>query len=234
MAVTCRRHALAALLGLVALAPADAQRATDPPLTLVRSWTLAEGDLASPQLPGSAHRLRLDMAVMRGSRWEASAILVAAREAGALLAQCGVALVRVQLHEFDGPPRYRMLWTPDAREFAQRSGLRKPAIFFVDDTLQRPAFDAEAVGRANARARPEMADTVWITAGIRDLPVALAHELVHVLTESGDHSGAPDNLMRAETAVGNRDLDAGQCQRIVAQGAAKGLLETAAATDGSR
>ena len=65
-------------------------------------------------------------------------------------------------------------------------------------------FDAEAIGRANAKNCPEMADTVWITATTRDLPVALAHELVHVLTDSGDHSNALDNLMRDDTAPGNR------------------------------
>ena len=110
------------------------------------------------------------------------------------------------------------------REFARRSGLGKPAIFFVDDTLQRPAFDAEAIGRANAKTRPEMADTVWITAAIRDLPIALAHELVHVLTDSGDHSNAPDNLMRADTAPGNTHLTPEQCSSIAATGQANGLL----------
>ncbi len=68
-----------------------------------------------------------------------------------------------------------------------------------------------------------MADTVWITAGIRDLPIALAHELVHVLTDSGEHSDAPANLMRDDTAPGNTELTADQCRSIVAIGAANGL-----------
>ena len=39
------------------------------------------------------------------------------------------------------------------------------AVLFLHDLtrLHDPAYDAEAVGRANARSRPEMADTAWIT-----------------------------------------------------------------------
>ena len=180
------------------------------------------------------HRLRLEMAMVSGTRWVPDVILDAAGHAAAILAQCGIVFSVVQLHEFDGPQRYRYLSTPVSREFARRSGLGKPAIFFVDDTLQRPAFDAEAIGRANARARPEMADTVWITAAIRDLPVALAHELVHVLTDSGIHSDALDNLLREETAPGNTHLTPGQCRSIVAIGQTNGLLDHAATGNGER
>ena len=211
-------------LGLLASSLAIAQQAMDLPLTKVRSWTLADRDLFTSQTRPPAYRLRLEMAVVSGTRWVPDAIFDAARGAVAILAQCDIQVSLVQLHEFDGPERYRYLATPDSREFARRSGLAKPAIFFVDDTLQRPAFDAEAIGRANAKTRPEMADTVWITAAIRDVPVALAHELVHVLTESGDHSNAPGNLMRDDTAPGNTHLTPEQCGSIVAIGQAKGLL----------
>ncbi len=225
-AVTPRRVATAALpcLGLVLSSLALAQQVADPPLTKVRSWTLAERDLVTSQARPPAYRLRLEMAVVSGTRWAPDAMLDAAKGAAAILAQCDIGVSLVQLHEYDGPPRYRYLRTRDSREFARRSGLAKPAIFFVDDTLQRPAFDAEAVGRGNAKTRPEMADTVWITAGIRDLPIALAHELVHVLTDSGEHTDAPANLMRDDTAPGNKELTAEQCRSIVAIGAANGLL----------
>jgi hypothetical protein len=121
--------------------------------------------------------------------------------------------------------RYRYLATRDSREFAKRAGLPTPAVFFVDDTRQDPAFDAEAVGRGNARSRPEMTDTVWITAATRDLPIALAHELAHVLADSGAHAEGPDNLMRDETAPGRTRLEPAQCERIVTVGKANGLVE---------
>jgi hypothetical protein len=235
-AVTQRRFALVAPLcvGLVTSSLAIAQHAMDPPLTKVRSWTLADRDLSASQTRPNAYRLRLEMAVVSGPRWAPDLILDAAKRAAAILAQCDIQVSPVQLHEFSGPQRYRYLFTPDSREFARRAGLGKPAIFFVDDTLQRPAFDAEAIGRANAKTRPEMADTVWITAAIRDLPVALAHELVHVLTDSGDHSNAPNNLMRDDTAPGNTHLTPEQCSSIIATGQANGLIDHGIARDDRR
>jgi len=91
-----------------------------------------------------------EMAMVAGSRWTPDAIMEAARRAASILAQCEIRVTRLRLHEFDGPERYRYLSTPDSREFAQRAALAKPAVFFVDDTRQQLAFDAEAVGRGNA------------------------------------------------------------------------------------
>jgi hypothetical protein len=224
-----RRGRLWLLLCLGLIAPATrvlAQEPAAPPLSRLRTWSLdqrdvpREGDGAKP-----SHAMRLEMAFVAGVKWQPETILDAVRGVSAILAQCDVQLVRANLYELDGPPRYRYLRTADSREFARRAGLAKPAIFFVDDTLQRPAFDAEAVGRSNARTRSEMTDTVWITAGIEHLPVALAHELVHVLTDSGDHSEAPHNLMQERTALANTQLSPAQCERIVATGRNSGLLD---------
>ena len=171
----------ACLLGLAAAPPARAQQAAGPSFKELRTWTLAQGDLATSPTRPFAYGLRLEMAMLRGTRWAPGVILDNIKRAAPILAQCGIRLDFVRLHEFDGPHRYRYLSTPDSREFARRTDLPKPAIFFVDDTRMEPAFEAEAIGRANAGTRPEMVDTVWITSGTRDLPVALAHELVHVL-----------------------------------------------------
>ena len=176
------------------------------------------------------HFLRLEMALQSGTRWSSDVILAAAKTAAVILVQCGVRTI-AHLHEFAGPPRYRNFSSPVSRELAQRLGLGKPAIFFVDDTLHRPAFDAEAIGRANAGTRPEMADTVWVTAATRDLPIALAHELMHVLADSGVHSDGPGNLMREDTAAGNTHLTSEQCASAVTTGAANGLLDRAGSSD---
>ena len=108
---------------------------------------------------------------------------------------------------------------------ARRTRRARPTVFFVADTRNVPAFDAEAVGRGNSRSRPEMTDTVWITAGTRDLPIVLAHELAHVIADSGEHSQQPGNLMREETAPGSTALTASQCRRLTETGAANGLLQ---------
>ncbi len=229
-----RRRLHVAVLSLIFAAPALAlaQEAADAAVRIARTWTLDVRELVAQQAAQPAHGLRrthllrLEMAVQSGTRWAPDVILAAARRAAAILAQCGVQTI-AYLHEFDGPRRYRNLSSPVSRELARKMRLGRPAIFFVDDTLHRPAFDAEAIGRANAGTRPEMTDTVWVTAATRDLPIALAHELVHVLTDSGAHSDAADNLMREDTAAGNTQLTAEQCASALTIGAANGLLERA-------
>jgi hypothetical protein len=215
----------ACCLCVAVAAPVRAQQAAEPPLLELRSWTLSKGDLAASRAHPYAYGLRLEMAMLRGTRWAPGTVLDSVKRAAGILAQCGIRIELARLHEFDGPRRYRYLSTPDSREFARRTGLPKPAIFFVDDTRMEPAFEAESVGRANARSRPEMTDTVWITSGTRDLPVALAHELVHVLANSGAHSSLPRNLMRERTTPLNTTLAPGQCSAIVSTAHANGLLD---------
>jgi len=221
-------------LAFSAASSSRAQQPLEAPLEELRSWTLAKGDLvASPTQP-FAYGLRLEIAMLRGTRWSPGVILDTVKRAAPILAQCGIRIDSAQLHEFTGPRRYRYLSTPDSREFARRAGLRKPAVFFVDDTRMEPAFEAEAIGRANARARPEMTDTVWITRETRDLPVALADELVHVLANSGNHSSLPGNLMREQTTPFNTKLVREQCTAIVAAAQANGLLDRLPPSEGKR
>ena len=77
---------------------------------------------------------------------------------------------------------------------------------------------------SNAKTRPELANTIWFAYGARDLPLALAHELVHVLSDNGDHSDAPDNLMRPETSPGNTRLTDAQCSLLRRVAEPNGLL----------
>jgi len=198
--------------------------ADDPSLREVRRLTLGADGLEDASVPPPAYEMRLEVALLSGTGWAGESVLDAAQAAASILAQCAIKTESVVVREFEGPARYRFLSTPVSREFAQRAGLARPAVFLVADTLHRPAFEAEAVGRGNSRTRPEMADTVWITAGARDLPVVIAHELVHVLADSGAHTNEPGNLMRGETAADATHLTAAQCQAIVSTGAANGLL----------
>jgi len=174
--------------------------------------------------PGAAHRLRLWLHVFSGGRWSQEELAAAVLESAALLRQCGIALSGAQLRVVQAPPRFHVYFTPVSRELLARLPVGKPAIFFVDDTRNDPAFDAEAIGRGNAATRPELADTMWVAYGARDLPQTLAHELVHLLSDSGAHSEAPGNLMRAETSPRNTRLSAEQCEQLRARGKANGLL----------
>ena len=182
---------------------------------------LVEQPRAAP-LP--SHGIQLSLYVFRGARWAPDEVATAALESARLLGQCGVTLARAELHVVEAPRRFHFYSTPVSRELLRVMPVAKPAVFFVDETHNRPAFDAEAVGRSNAATRPELADTVWVAYGARDLPLALAHELVHVLSDSGDHSNEPGNLMREETSPRNTRLSEAQCERLRSRGEANGLL----------
>lgn len=184
-------------------------------------------ELALPQMNAS-HALSLSLVLFRGGRWAQAQIDAAVLQSARLLAQCGVGLSPVQLSVVQAPAHFHVYSTPVSRELLRRLPLAKPAIFFVDDTRNDPAFDAEAIGRANAGNRPELADTVWIAHGARDLPFVLAHELVHLLSDSGAHSTEPQNLMSTETSPRNTRLSADQCDRLRSRGEANGLLARAA------
>lgn len=190
-----------------------------------RVRVLEARDIAlQPARAGVSHEVRLSVHTFRGGLWDqeesAAAVVAAAR----LIEQCGVGLSVLEVRVLETPRRFRFYATRDSRALLRRLPARKPAIFFVDDTHNVPPFDAEAIGRANASSRPELADTIWVAHGTRDLRVALAHELVHLLSDSGAHSEEPQNLMRAETSPANVRLTDAQCRRLRARGEANGLL----------
>jgi len=167
----------------------------------------------------------LAVVMIEGSGWTRERADGALREAGAILARCDVALEPGDLLVIAVPPSLMDFSTPAARELARTHPVPRPALYLVRDTRSRPAFDAEAIGRGNSRMRPEIADTVWMTAATRNPGVALAHELAHVLMDSGEHSEEAGNLMRGETSAENTSLSAAQCARLRDTGSARGLLK---------
>jgi len=202
-----------------------ARAASEPPaIEAVRSWHLAASDLPWPGATPATHGLRLTLIVFRDTTWDPETVLAAANKMAPLLAQCGVRIIAAELWQLAAPPRFRYYQTPVSRELARLAPMPRPAIYFVADTLNRPAFDAEAIGRANSGNRPELADTIWVAAGTRDLHVALAHELFHVLEDSGAHSDEPNNLMQSETTPENTRLTDSQCAGMRATAQSNGLL----------
>ncbi len=171
-----------------------------------------------------SHGFKLTLAYLKGTGWDREQILPAVAQAARILAQCGLGLERAELVLVDAPDRYRDFFTPAARNLTRNLSLRKPTIYFVAGSRQRPAFDAEAIGRGNSRTRPELANTVWVTRGTRDLGIVLAHELAHVLMDSGEHSEEAGNLMREDTTPANTRLSGEQCARLLGTGSVNGLL----------
>lgn len=188
-------------------------------------------DVTNVTLPrppaATAYTLELNLYTFDGTRWRPDDIQAALPQGAALLAACSIAVTHAVLRVLDAPRRFHFYSTPVSRELLHEFPFSKPAIVFVEDTLNRPAYDAETIGLANAGTRPELANTLWVAYGARDLPWALAHELVHLLADSGEHSEEQGNLMRDETSPGNTRLTAGQCARMQSQGTAHGLLKRA-------
>jgi len=179
--------------------------------------------LPSTAVAAGQHTLTLTLANIGG--WNNSEIEAAVTTAAAILAQCGVRITGAELLRIRVPGSHRDFHTPRSRELAGALDLAKPTVYFAAGTRQQPAFDAEAIGRGNSRTRPELADTVWIVRGARDAGIVVAHELAHVLMDSGGHDNSPGNLMAEDTTPDNTRLTAAQCARITTTGRRNGLLQ---------
>ena len=99
-------------------------------------------------------------------------------------------------------------------------------VFFATDTDMQTKFDAEAFGRENTGNRPWMRNTVWISSITPDTGNAIAHELFHVLTNSGQHSTDKGNLMQTRTSPENTGLSEEQCQAAVTTARSFDLMST--------
>lgn len=184
----------------------------------------AIADAAIPSGPVLTHTLALTVANI--AAWPEAEITAAVHETARILAQCGIRIARADLVTVAAPDAHRYFDTPRSRELARVLALPKPTLYFTAGTRQTPAFDAEAIGRGNSRTRPELADTVWIARGARDLGIVVAHELAHVLMDSGAHDHSPGNLMAESTTPQNTQLSNAQCARIRATGTRNSLLHS--------
>lgn len=163
--------------------------------------------------------LPLDVLIL-DDRWSFDEVSRVLDEAQTILAQCGLHFTDVQLRRVAAPEYLRDLETGRARTLLNAVRLsgqqRRVTVLFARDTRMQQAFDAEAFGRANTRSRPWMSDTLWLTLALQDRGIALAHELFHVIANSGAHSRVPGNLMLARTTGSNRTLLAEQCLQLQA------------------
>ena len=186
------------------------------------AWTV-EHLYPEGEAPAHAHTVALDVVVVNGAGWRVPEILRAVRRSAGILAQCEVVVNRARLRMVEAPRRYRYLHDAWSRQLVNRLDPVRPAVFFVEETLREPAFEAEAFGQANTRSMRALRDTVWITRAAREVGVVLAHELFHVLADLGRHESAPGNLMNERVSAGNTRLRDWQCERLRKVATAFGL-----------
>ena len=172
-----------------------------------------------------SHAITLDIVILSGTGWRIPEIHRAVGRAAEILAQCEVSVDRARVRVVETPRRFRYLddtWSP---RLVKRLDPARPAVFFVEETLREPAFEAEAFGQGNTRRMRTMRDTVWITRAAKDVGVVLAHELFHVLADLGRHETDPDNLMHERTVGRNTRLHDWQCERLRKVATAFGLAD---------
>ena len=162
--------------------------------------------------------------ILEGTAWQLDAIRAATARAAGILAQCGIHVPQVTVRLVEGPERVKVFRNDWSTELVSALEPHRPAVFFVRDTLQQIPFEAEAIGRSNARRRRALADTVWMTESVEDIEISLAHELYHALADSGQHDADPMNLMHERTNGENTILRASQCLRLIRVGEAFGNL----------
>jgi len=156
--------------------------------------------------------------------WRQESVVAAAARAAEIFRQCGVRFTDVTVELVRVPGNSRYYETASAMDLMRSLSPTPPAAWFVRDTLQQPAFDAEAIGRSNLGARGPLLNTVWLTSHLRHPGVALAHELYHVVANTGTHVPEADNLMHLETRPDGTRLGDWQCERLVKVGQAFGLI----------
>jgi len=150
-----------------------------------------------------------------------------------VLLQCNIKVTTATIKRVSAVDHLRVMSVGGARTWREHLRASRPSIYLLDSTrlLFEPngtayRFDAEAFGRGNTRNRDWLRDSVWLSKGIVDVERAVAHELMHVLMNSGAHVTDPGNLMNAETSDANWRLNLNQCEQARTAGLAHGLLRS--------
>ncbi|MCB1775536.1 MAG: hypothetical protein KDI88_18120 [Gammaproteobacteria bacterium] len=191
---------------------------------LVETYT-SEPEPAVSGTPTPTHVFRPVTVIVANSGWEHATVHAALDTTARILRQCGIHTPEIPIHLIDGPERYRYYLQDLAVELVRESELEKPTVYLQYETLKKVPYDAVSYGRVNSQRHPELADTVWVTRQIPHPGIGMAHELVHVLMNSGQHVEDRSNLMHEQTSGDNWRLTPDQCETLTSVGEAHGLLK---------
>ena len=183
--------------------------------------------------------LKLNVVVLDES-WTRQRIQPLVNRLAEVLTVCSIKLLPVQVGFYNSLPHLKTMGIGHAKTLREELSLKRPSVYLLRQTrlLRSPEgelfrFDAEAFGRGNTRYRNWLLDTVWVSADVIDADLAVAHELMHVLMNSGEHTNQPGNLMNAATSPDNIRVNPRQCQLALENGLANGLLQRVKAADTS-
>jgi hypothetical protein len=182
------------------------------------------GDIdPQPKTTGAGFRLGLEV-LQLDPGWSASRIREALDEAYAILAQCEIVPGDVSGYAIRADDYLLDLSTGGARSLLEALVPRRPAVVFARETHMAQAYLGEAFGIENTARRPWLVNSVWLMRDVEDAGIALAHELYHVLANSGAHVENRPNLMQPDTRPQSTELTLQQCRLAQDAGVANGLL----------
>ncbi len=166
------------------------------------------------------------------TRWNNAALKTAIAAANRLYQQCDIKLEVESIVSLTAPDYLQDLSSGHALTLARATGMVKNTtgsetvtrVFLARDTVMLDQYDANAFGLGNTRNRPWMTNSLWLTFGITDTDIALAHELFHIMSNSGEHSTRQNNLMQNRTDPDNTMLTEDQCAGAIENGITNGIL----------
>ena len=178
----------------------------------------------TPSETSPGFHLALNILVL-DPRWSHQSIEQAVQTAYDILAQCTIAPGDVSIYSIVGDDYLRDLSTGSARTLLEATATTDTTVVFARDTRMLEAFSGEAFGLGNTRNRPWLTNSVWLLLDIEDAGIALAHELFHVIANSGEHIGGSGNLMQPRTQAESLKLSPEQCERARVTGVGNRLLK---------
>ena len=175
------------------------------------------------RLDNSRFQLNLDV-IRLDPNWSRAKIKETLQRAYDVLSQCGIGVGTLKLQMVTGADYLQDLSSGSAHTLFNALDTSGLNIVFARDTRMTDAFDGEAFGEGNTRNRPWLRDSVWLMLSVENAGIALAHEMFHVIANSGEHVDDIANLMQSRTQSDNIGLNEAQCQLAQTTGLKRGLL----------
>ena len=160
-----------------------------------------------------------------GAGWKLEDLITAVAGAARIYRQCGVRFTDVSIRLLRAPREMHYHDTHNAISLTKAVSPVAPAAWFMRDSLQQPSFDAQAIGRSNTPRGSGLMNTLWMTPHLEHPAIALAHELYHILANTGAHVPETGNLMNLNTSPDGTMLWEWQCDRLIKIGVAFELIK---------